>query len=105
MNSIAADGLAVGNLFIATAGPATIRQITPDGIINTVGGSGATGYSSVGHSYSGDGGPATRPARSRIPPVSPQTWQHFCCRHLQQRCPWATPVKDRCLPMSDCLPQ
>jgi sugar lactone lactonase YvrE len=56
MNGIAAD--AMGNLFIATAGPATIRQITPDGVISTVAGSNAQGY--VGHGYSGDGGPATQ---------------------------------------------
>jgi trimeric autotransporter adhesin len=47
-------GLAVdtaGNLFISDQGNARIRRISPDGIITTVAGNGAFGYS-------GDGGPA-----------------------------------------------
>jgi len=47
---LAADG--GGNLFIADTGNHRVRRVSPDGIIVTVAGTGATGFS-------GDGGPAT----------------------------------------------
>lgn len=56
-------GLAVdsrGNLWIADSGNNRIRKVTPDGIITTVAGNGAFGYS-------GDGGPATQ---AQITPYS-----------------------------------
>ncbi len=43
---------AAGNLFVADAGNHVIRKISPDGIISTVAGNGARGFS-------GDGGPAS----------------------------------------------
>ncbi len=43
---------AAGNVFIATSGDNRIRQILPNGIIETIAGNGTAGYS-------GDGGPAT----------------------------------------------
>ena len=43
---------AAGNLYLADAGAARIRVVTPAGIINTVAGNGTAGFS-------GDGGPAT----------------------------------------------
>jgi sugar lactone lactonase YvrE len=49
------DGIAVdakGNLFIADASNNRVRRVTPDGIITTVAGNGASGKA-------GDGGPAT----------------------------------------------
>ena len=49
-SSVAVD--AAGNLFIADAGNNRIRQVSPDGVIRTVAGSGSGGFS-------GDGGPAT----------------------------------------------
>ncbi|MBM4085909.1 MAG: hypothetical protein FJ272_14070 [Planctomycetes bacterium] len=44
---------AAGCLFIADCGNSVIRKVTPDGLITTVAGTGAEGYS-------GDGGPAAR---------------------------------------------
>lgn len=55
MDAIAADGM--GSLFVASGGIPGIRQITPDGIINTVAGSNQP-FGAFG--YSGDGGPATQ---------------------------------------------
>lgn len=53
MNAILVD--AFGDLFIAEAGGTPgIREITPDGIINTIAGRGP-----CCNGYSGDGGPAT----------------------------------------------
>jgi uncharacterized protein (TIGR03437 family) len=43
---------AIGDLFIADAGNNAIREVTPDGLINTIAGSGTAGFA-------GDGGPAT----------------------------------------------
>lgn len=42
-----------GNLYIADWGNASIRKVTPDGIIHTIAGTGTTGFS-------GDGGPASQ---------------------------------------------
>jgi sugar lactone lactonase YvrE len=42
----------LGNLYIADAGNARVRRVTPGGIISTVAGNGSTGFT-------GDGGPAT----------------------------------------------
>jgi uncharacterized protein (TIGR03437 family) len=46
---------ALGNLYVADSGNYRVRRISPDGIITTVAGNGASGYS-------GDGGPATAAA-------------------------------------------
>ena len=43
---------AAGNLYIADAGNARIRKVTPNGVVSTVAGNGTPGFS-------GDGGPAT----------------------------------------------
>ena len=51
---IAVDG--EGNLFIADPSFGRIRRVQPSGIITTVAGNGATGFSNIA---SGDGGPAT----------------------------------------------
>jgi len=51
---LAMDG---ANLLIADGDNHRIRKVSPDGIITTVAGSGATGFGNGG--YSGDGGPAT----------------------------------------------
>jgi serine/threonine-protein kinase len=42
-----------GNLYEVDSGSASIREITPDGLIGTVAGTGITGFS-------GDGGPANQ---------------------------------------------
>lgn len=55
-------GIAVdanGNLYIADTANLRIRKVTPDGIINTVAGTGSKGYS-------GDGGPANRAQLSGV---------------------------------------
>jgi NHL repeat-containing protein len=52
---IAVDG--AGNLFIADSNNNRVRKVTPDGIINTVAGTGTSGFS-------GDGGAATSAALS-----------------------------------------
>jgi len=61
MNAIAVDGM--GDLFIAEAGTPGIREITTDGIINTIAGIGTCSFTdfTLGNcfGYSGDGGPAT----------------------------------------------
>ena len=48
--AVAVDGS--GNLYIADTGNQRVRRVSPDGIIQTIAGSGKSGYS-------GDGGPAT----------------------------------------------
>ena len=48
---------AAGNLYIADSDNHRIRKVSPDGIINTVAGSGIAGF--LGGGFSGDGGPAT----------------------------------------------
>jgi uncharacterized protein (TIGR03437 family) len=45
-----------GNVYIADIGNATVRKVTPNGIITTIAG---TGFLSFG-AYSGEGGPATK---------------------------------------------
>jgi NHL repeat-containing protein len=55
MNGIAADS--AGDLFLASAGAASIREITSDGYINTIAGS---TQPCCTHGYSGDGGAATQ---------------------------------------------
>jgi hypothetical protein len=46
-----------GNLFLSDRLNNRVRKVSPDGIITTVAGSGATGFGNGG--FSGDGGPAT----------------------------------------------
>lgn len=58
---LAMDG---ANLLIADGDNHRIRKVSPDGIITTIAGSGATGFGNGG--YSGDGGPATN-ARLNYP--------------------------------------
>ena len=48
----------IGNLYIADTGNNRIRKVSTEGIINTVAGSGPTGFGTAG-GFSGDGGPAT----------------------------------------------
>src|SRR5208337_1325074 len=48
-----------GNLYIADNGNASVRKVTPDGLITTVAGTGETGFS-------GDSGPANQAQLSGI---------------------------------------
>ncbi|HEX6293026.1 MAG TPA: RHS repeat-associated core domain-containing protein [Herpetosiphonaceae bacterium] len=62
----APEGIAVspdGSVFIADMGNNRIRKVSPDGIITTVAGTGAAGFS-------GDGGPATNAQFSRVTDIT-----------------------------------
>ncbi|HUD57679.1 MAG TPA: hypothetical protein VMR02_20785 [Terracidiphilus sp.] len=74
-SGVAVDG--VGNLYIADAGNNRIRRVAPDGIITTVAGNGALGYS-------GDGGAATSAKLATPRDVAGRQRQSLYCRLGQQ---------------------
>ena len=82
----AADG--EGNLFLSDTANNRVRKVTPDGLIRTVAGTGAPGYS-------GDGGPATSEEASG-PSREATRLQIIWKGHTRNRCT-AGRIRDRML--------